>query len=260
MMRLGGGERERLRSDDGIGRPAPRTRNCHKVRHLASRLGETFAGHRMRTTVVEQTCALELVEGHVDEVWAWPWRSASLDELPPNPAGRFGAWEVRCGPLGRRQRCALLHVAGPAVDVAGAEPRISTHFIMDAVAGRESVVWRVIVGARGATPAAAPKRDLGDEPGARPATSAGDIGITFALGSGLVRVAYAMCRSGTCVMEAGPRHASEIASRLADGRPVEIRLAGDQDEGQAIVVPPAGFRAGFNALAKLRREELRGPR
>ena len=254
MMRLGGRERDRPRSDDGLTTERRATRDCRKLKALAGQLGETFAGHRLRSALLDRTCGLDQVETHHDDVWSWPWRSPAADDLPPVSAGRFGSWEVRCGAVGRRQRCALLHVVEDSTGSNGAE-RISTHFIMDAVAGRESVVWRVVVSGAAQSDRVRPGERSVPREAHTLATS-----VTLAHDEHEVRIAFAMCREGACIMEAGPRHSSDVVGRLADGRPIEIRLTNDKAEGTSIVLPAAGFRAGFNALGRLRREELRGPR
>lgn len=255
MMRLGGRERARAREDDGLGTERRAPRDCRKLKALAGQLGETFAGHRLRSTLLDRSCGLHQVETHSDDVWSWPWRSPAADDLPPTSAGRFGAWEVRCGNAGRRQRCALVHVLGADGDPNQGLVRVSTHFIMDALAGRESVVWRVVVaaGTRPERGSASPRGGTGESDAAARA-------VTFVHGDGEVRVAFAMCRDGACIMEASPRHASDVVGRLADGSPIEIKLTGESGERTSIILPATGFRSGFNALGRLRREELRGPR
>jgi invasion protein IalB len=115
----------------GVTDPAPRRpelarqqtpqSNCKKWRRIAERLGETYAGLRLRQAVVDRACLfadIELAsapaaaESGSDRVWAWPWADGAIDpSLPPRLHANYGDWSIRCGLAGRRERCALIHEA-----------------------------------------------------------------------------------------------------------------------------------------------------
>lgn len=86
--------------------------SCRRWKTVAGKLGETYAGQRLRETVVARACALSGNETQDDEPWQWPWRDGTIRaELPPRLHGSIGEWVIRCGKAGRRQRCAMLHEA-----------------------------------------------------------------------------------------------------------------------------------------------------
>lgn len=214
---------------------------CQRWRALAKRLGETYAGHRLRHTVANRLCALS--DDRADEeVWGWPWRHHDVRaDLPPQRHGQFGAWEIRCGEVGPRRRCAL---ALETVMAAGLDPesrpfRIVSHVVIDSVAGRESVLWRVHIA-----------RDAG--------TVEAEGGIAVQLSGREVAEPFDACGRRGCMTEAGPGVSAEVASSLWTGRTVSISLGRAGPAAQLIGILPAhGFRLGMNELIRLRRIEGR---
>jgi invasion protein IalB len=119
-MRLGVTDAAPRRTD--LARLQTPQNNCRKWRRIAERLGETFAGLRLRQSVVDRAClfaATELAsvtggtngaDTSFDHLWAWPWADGAIDpSLPPRLHTTHGDWHIRCGQAGRRERCALIH-------------------------------------------------------------------------------------------------------------------------------------------------------
>jgi invasion protein IalB len=215
---------------------------CQRWRSALSRLGETYAGYKLRHTLVTRTCALGA--GDADEqVWGWPWRQLdSRADLPPKGHGRFGAWEIRCGETGGRQRCALAMETAMAarLDPEALPIRIVAHLVIDNVAGRESVLWRVHV-APGGT-------DSPEEPAS--------IGIGLPDRSAIEP--FDACGRRGCMAEAEPRISAEVASTLWAGRTITISMAGaGTGRDLAAMLPSHGFRDGLTELIRLRRNETK---
>ncbi len=231
--------------------------DCRRWRAAAATLGESYAGHLLRETVVQRQCrSLDADRG--DEAWEWPW--ASLQEgrvLPPRLHTAQGEWEIRCGSAGGRRRCALLNRSPvpPADTLEPGQDAIITHFVIDMIAGRETVLWRLFVPAAPfvTTAAAAPI----------------DVGTTFGgVGQGKGEVRYRLedaeraeffpaCTPAGCLMEAGPRHAGDVATRLWEGRSIDVRISLTTGLAVALTLPAVGFRAGLKELVRLRRDETR---
>jgi invasion protein IalB len=152
---------------------------------------------------------------------------------------RFGAWEIRCGQAGARRRCALAleTVMAASLDPETRPLRLLSHVVIDSVAGRESVIWRVHV-----------IRDLG--------VVEGGIGVQMAARRLVER--FDVCSRRGCIAEAEPEVGAEVASALSLGRPVAISLE-SRDRGEPIVgmLPAYGFRQGIAELIRLRRSELK---
>ena len=214
---------------------------CRRWRTLAVRLGETYAGYRLRQVVATRLCALADDAGG-QEIWGWPWRHYDMRaDLPPQQLGRFGAWEIRCGEVGLRRRCALASetVMAAALDPETRPLRVVAHLVIDRVAGRESVLWRVHV-----------SRDVGslDTQG----------GILVEMAGRQSAEPFDACGRRGCMAEAAPRLSGEVASWLWMGRPMSISL-GQSAAGAALggVLPAHGFRRGLAELMRLRRQEAR---
>lgn len=262
---------------------APLTRriDCARWQSLTLQLGETLAGRRMRQTVTGEACRQQGDAGA--HVWDWPWAGGELTaSLPPQLISEAGGWQVRCDASGRRRRCALVHqsvgdtdksdvAAGQtgAVVGEGASDRsrhISTHFIIDTIAGRESVLWRVFVPAVRSETLAARALEAGTPQGTARggATSAGEPRPHLRIlgerpDKSADRPGY--CSSAGCLIEAAPQRSAEIANRLAEGTAIEVRIDGASlPPSLVIAIPSHGFRAGFKELLRQRRDEERSPR
>lgn len=220
--------------------PASRTIDCERTKALIARLGETYAGHRLRLTLVDRACPPDEAERVRSSVWAWPWSADRIVSIPPPElAAEAGAWQVRCATLARRRRCAL--VAARSLPAG-----VGSHFVLDRIAGQEALVWRVYVPGDGS-----PGLRAGGETGAVSATAAD--ALAFDLASGRAQAPFTHCDAGGCMLEASLRHASEVAGQLAGGRDVPIAVGNAR--APAMVLEAAGFRDGLRQLVKLRREE-----
>lgn len=270
-----GGDRAMRRLAPGGAQVTPlRKIDCVRWQSLTLQLGETLAGRRMRQTAAGERCR-QLGDAGVP-VWDWPWAGGELTaELPPQIVLEAGGWQVRCDAAGRRRRCALVHQ--PAVDVGNGEGvagqsgamarhigaervgHISTHFVIDRIAGRESVLWRVFVPAE-QRPATVAARGLDDStpqgtPSAEPLPP--HLRILGERSDKLAeRTGY--CSSAGCLIEAGPQRSADIANRLADGGSIDVRIDGaGLSSGAVVAIPSQGFRAAFRELVRQRREEER---
>lgn len=234
---------------------------CRRWRAMAQSLGESYAGYALRTSVVRRVCDGPLSE-RVDDAWDWPWAGLVHGRLvPPRLHQTFGPWQIRCGAAGTRQRCAAVHVAPLSGGLAAATDgrTVVTHFVIDMVAGRESVLWRMFV------PSLAAEADTAnDRPGAR---LAGPVPmredprvIRYALGEETFRERYAACAPKGCIMEAALARGSRVATRLWDGASVELEVSLSADQTVLATLPERGFRAALRELVRLRQEEMRGPR
>lgn len=215
--------------------------NCRRWRSLAARLGETYAGHQLRHVVATKLCAFsdDVTE---DDVWGWPWRHHDVRaDLPPQRHGQFGSWEIRCGQLGPRRRCALSLETTMA---AGLDPEarpihVVSHIVIDKVAGRESVLWRVHLA-----------------PDSGSVEAAGGIAVQY--GDRETTERFDACGRRGCMAEAEPKLSAEVASWLWAGRSMTISL-GRTETGtpQMGVLPAYGFQHGLTELIRLRRHETR---
>lgn len=255
-------EREPLVPPSGTG-TGLKPGQCAKWRAMAHQLGETFAGHALRESVLKRVC-VGLTSERYDDVWDWPWsRFAAGHLLPPRTHRWTDAWQIRCGLAPKRHRCALLHLAAlPDRDPNEVSAFVIAHVVIDMVAGRETVLWRVFVpqpeqdgrGARldaksdvlGPTTAVIPARD-------RPA-------LKYQAGGQEFADKYVACAPMGCIAEATLRHAALVVSGLIDGLPIDLRVEGHAGVERSVRVPSRGFRAGFAELIRLRREELRSER
>ena len=249
-MRLG------VDAPDETARPAKAARRqtagneCRKWRSLASRLGETYAGVRLRRTMVERACAFAEPDAVEEAVWSWPWRDGGeIDPaLPPKLHLRSGAWTIRCGLAGRRERCAAIYetkvaVAGPS----GSEiVPVTTHFVIDTIVGEQRVLWRVL------GPWSVDWKAAGREPGLRPASL-----VRVGLGPTPREAPYASCTSAGCLMEANVRLSAEVATHLWEGRTPTIAMTPRPDVLLELTLPARGFRAALGELSRMKRREER---
>jgi invasion protein IalB len=220
----------------------PKRSTCDRLKTLVGKLGETYAGHRMRQTWTARICAMTH-HAFDDGIWTWPWGaglSASLTdetnsqarEMPPRLLRTIGAWDIRCGRVGTRQRCAIVRTEMLQPGDAPTAGRIVTHFVIDAVAGREVVLWRVFV---------------------ERASSDGDA-ITVPLPGRIARENFDQCSSSGCIMESDVAVSAVVATRLWNGEPSEFRI-GTAPEAATVVLPAHGFREALGELTRLRRED-----
>lgn len=240
-------------------RPDPKPQQCRKWRAMAVQLGETFAGHSLRETVLKRVCAGFGSERR-DEIWNWPWGVFADGRLmPPRLHRSMGAWQIRCGTAASRKRCALLQSVDVHADgalVAGT-PQIITHVVIDMIAGRESVLWRVFVPSQGGptkdanleTRSDAPPRQLSARE--RPA-------LVYQVGALELTDKFSTCVPAGCMMEASLKNAGAVVSALWDGTPIELRMPEPGAGEQIVRVSARGFKAGLAELIRLRRDELRG--
>jgi invasion protein IalB len=236
----------------GVSAPEPRgeIHGCGKWRALARRLGETYAGMRLRRAVVERACAFSDDGGEAETVWSWPWRDGGMDPAPPPRLhATFGAWTIRCGAAGRRERCALMHAPatgpvpadGAPVDLAA----VATHFVIDTIAGEQRVLWRVqLHGGMARDYVLPPLRER-------------SAAVTFRLGARSFGEAFDWCGPAGCVMEAGPRASADLATRLWDGQPVHLLVEPPGRSARTVEIPALGFRAALGELGRLKRQEDR---
>lgn len=229
----------------GIANPPMASTVCERIGALADRLGETYAGHRMRAALVEQKCPLTHAAS-AGKVWDWPWRAfdstavASATEdivvgndelLPPELRRETGAWQIRCGQAATRERCALTRREGDQTT------RMVAHFIVDRVAGKSAVLFRLFTPRPFGTPSAA----------------------VIELPEGPVRIPFATCSLRGCILEASPAQSSIILGRLWDNRRLEVRFdaASKAEASSAGELVAIGFRDGFKELLRLDREDRR---
>jgi invasion protein IalB len=234
---------------------------CLRWRAVARRLGETYAGHLLRRTVVRRECGPLEIE-RVEDIWDWPWVSLTGGQLlPPRRHAAMGDWEVYCARVGSRRRCALINRSSALShdDLDQSETSIVTHFVIDTIAGRESMLWRVFVPLAPAAVAIASSRDHADP---------GDHAAGVRLRARTARLVYrpdgverserfTVCSASGCLMEANVRHSGQVATRLSDGRPLEAHIVLGPGHVLDVTLPARGFHAGLSELVRLRREERR---
>ena len=230
---------------------------CQRWKALAARLGETYAGHRLREAVLQRICGLS-DEQTSEAAWNWPWTSLDRGDIePPRLHRTFGAWDIKCGPLDERRRCAVLTRLPVAPAAGEADAReILVHFVIDMVAGRESVLWRVFVPHdSGAREPVLPELVSRDGTPAQPRDALG--AVSYRLVSTVHTEAFPACGARGCLMEGHLRRASEVVSRLWEGRPLDLDVRVGSSTPFAVTLPAGGFRAAFKELVRLRREEVR---
>lgn len=234
---------------DGFGSELARPRSavCERLVALSDRLGETYAGYRLRTSLLAQNCPLTSGR-RIGHVWSWPWQallatpvvtaaiatapaSETDDFLPPRVRHESGAWQIRCGRAGPRERCALTR--GGATGAA-----LHAHFIIDRIAGKSSVVFRLLAPPMPEKTAAA-RIDLARQ---QP-----------------LRVAVAACSPRGCLAEASPAVSARLLDALWDGTPLSVWFEGGTEPppttARARIIAADGFRDAFRHLLQLDRDD-----
>jgi invasion protein IalB len=228
--------------------PLKSARDCRRWQRAAATMGETYGGYRLRLLADQYGCALTAESTPLAPAWSWPWRAqASAAAMPPRLHARFGAWEIRCELLAARNRCALIAEVplAPAPGATGLSVGpATTHFVIDTVAGRESVIWRI-------QSPFAPLRSaaLRSHHGAFK-----DQHVMFSLGGPATTQPFTRCDPDVCLMEAPLNASSAAATRLWDGHTIEADLPGPAGMSHGSIAA-TGFRAAFRELVKLRRAE-----
>lgn len=248
-MRLGVEAPSPALGPHGVTRPKAAS-DCRRWRRFAATLGETYAGAKIRNTVVQRACTFAEPDKLPDAgIWAWPWRNGEIDPtLPPRVHMRSGAWTIRCGMAGPRERCALIHEA--RVHVGGPDSTetvpVTTHFVIDNIVGEQRVLWRVL------GPWSLDWRVHRREPGARPASQ-----VEVRLGAQRRDVPFANCGQVGCLMEANVIVSAEAATYLWEGHSIGIKLAPRPDQTIELGLPARGFRAALVELGRLKQHEER---
>ncbi len=223
---------------------------CRKWQSMALQLGETYAGYTLRHGVLDRLCG-DLGDARLSDSWDWPWAGfASGRMAPPHIVRSIDAWDIRCGKAGARQRCTMLHSESTApTDIPPSNNRaISAHFVIDMVAGRESVLWRVFV----------PAELLDDE--AAGSARASKRGIRYRIGAVDHIERFSKCAAAGCIMEASLLRAGEVATSLWDGHDIALSIVQPSGRHVEMILPAHGFRAGLADLVRRRRDELRSAR
>lgn len=237
---------------------------CRKWRAVADSLGETFAGHTLRKTLVRRHCDMFGPEEAPAARWDWPWNGLERGRLvPPRLHRSFGAWAIRCGTGSARRRCALVHEAtAVASDGAGLAPSpsaaIVTHFVIDRVAGREVLLWRLFVprppseaaavaGIGRVVPAGPTQPAMAETPGE----------VRFKLGPTRPWERFPVCVAAGCLMEVRAERAGEAATHLADGQILGLELRQAGGPSTPVALPTRGFAPALAELIRLRRNERR---
>ena len=139
-----------------------------------------------------------------------------------------------------------------------------THFVIDMVAGRESVLWRVFVAADAgeAVLGLPPVKPAAGE--AKPSSAIGarasTRGIRYTLAATEHVERFSKCAAAGCMMEANLLHAGEVATSLWDGNDIGLAITLSSGRIIQMSLPARGFRAGLAALVRLRRDESRSAR
>jgi hypothetical protein len=175
---------------------------------------------------------------------------------------------------GKSELSAIQGGAALPDDGARQDKAISTHFIIDTIAGRESVLWRVFIPAEradamaaNATTAVSPQGAEQLAPAMAPPASAMSGSRKAArswrlqiLGDRIAERAEGpvYCSAAGCLLEVGPKRSAEIANRLVDGTAIDVRIEMNDAGAQAsLQLPARGFSASFKDLVRHRREEER---
>jgi hypothetical protein len=241
---------------------------CRKWSAMARRLGETYAGHAVRQSVVRRVCGL-LGGERTGDIWDWPWNGLTQGHVvPPRPYRDFGAWEIRCGLGSYRRRCALLYTADAArPQPPKGERQIVTHFVVDMVGGREILLWRMFVPnlvVETATPVNTSRARADGNTTGTPVRIAGAVAaVPVPLAAryvidGIARQErFPACAAPGCLMEADMPSGGRVATELWEGRPVSVQVDGGTQPPQAVTLPANGFRAALKELIRLRHAENR---
>lgn len=238
-------------ADRAVGFPAPNgtssQRICRSWRAMADRLGETFLGARMRRAVLPSACPIEGADPVVR--WTWPWDGDGLaGNLPPTIRTTAGAWSIRCGTVGPRERCVLAQSGSIAEPANGRALVFTTHFVIDSVSSKERLIWRLY---------------LHDADSRRPGQidwhrSQGRVELSV---GDLTRVAsFSVCSRTGCMLEGDVQSGAEIAKRLWDGERATVTVVPPslEAEGRAFhgEVVATGLKQALPQLSRLRQREL----
>lgn len=222
-------------------------RDCRRWQAAAASLGETYAGHRLRQTLRTRQClSLETERG--EAAWEWPWSALHGGRvLPATVHAAQGEWEIRCSHVAGRRRCALLNVSPtPGANLVGHV--VVTHFVIDRVAGREALLWRLF----------APS-EIQVTVGRSPESAGRSHGeVRYRLEDVERAEVFPACSPAGCLMEATSRHAGDVATRLWEGRSIDVSISMMPGGGISLTLPATGFRAGLKELVRLRRDEIAG--
>jgi invasion protein IalB len=234
---------------------------CNRWRAMARQLGESYAGHALRTSVIRRNCESLLGLRNEDAVWDWPWVGLTQGRLtPPRLHRTFATWQIRCGAAAFRHRCAATAVVPVSRQVEGepsAGASLLVHFVIDMIAGRESVLWRVFSPSDGEVSTDSAEPGVGTRYAARSVARDGTHVLRYRLSGREESVRFVTCAGPGCIMEADLVRSSETATRLWDGTSIDIEVAmGQSSVGQA-TIPGAGFREALRELVRLRREETK---
>jgi invasion protein IalB len=258
--------------------------DCRRWQLLTSYLGETLAGRRLRQTMTGDLCRQSGQDAA--SIWDWPWSGGALSAtLPPRVVADSGRWQVRCATVaGLGQRCALVHQFDPvrstsepsgqgldwaATDRDEVRAGLSTHFIIDTVAGRERVIWRVFVPASQRDPALSELSRTDGQTAPTPDTRLADSEarkqrrwegpVLRVADEPVSQTAPGYCTAVGCLLEAAPRQSTVVANRLIESSTIAVRIEGVGSWPTIEVsLPATGFRAGFAELVSQRRAEARG--
>lgn len=194
-------------------------RPCAQWHRLVSRLGETFAGYRLRQSITAGVCEMA---SRGPRHWSWPW---SVDdpaaELPPRIAARHADWEIRCSDGPGPGRCAAV------LDPGAGRDRWHTHFVVDTVAGRDTVLWRLFIHNRGSP--------------SQPMAS----GQRLRFGHRVM--AATACTPAGCFIEMPVTHSEAAALRLAAGEALQVSVQTAGGE-QSFTLSAPGFRLALDRL------------
>lgn len=221
---------------------------CAKWQAMSAQLGETFAGHMVRDRVLHRVCG-NAGRSLETTAWNWPWDSLGrANQLPPHLQGQYGAWQIRCGAVGAKNRCALISRVDGSLDPSQfrrAAPAYA-HFVIDMVRGQESVLWRLLV----------PQAREAARVATSDAPAVASIGATvrYRLGSTDREERFVTCGAAGCLMEAAPSSASRVAQTLWDGFSLDVAIGG-ADVSPPVQLRPEGFRNALSALIRLRQKE-----
>lgn len=224
-----------------------RARKCQRLETLAAQLGETFAGFRLRETIITRQCiGAETVRaadaGAVrtgEATWSWPWAnggsrtladdpSDAATSLAPRRVGGHGAWEVRCASNGR---CAIAQDV--TLNDRGTDHRASVHFVMTNLARRDRLLFRIAID-RGSDATVTGVRFVSDEAGAtRP---------------------FDQCVRRQCLVEAALAEGETLASALWRGEAGHLALV-TPGADMALILDAKGFRAALDELMARRGAE-----
>ena len=248
---------------------------CRRWREMAMGLGETYAGYALRVGLAERHLPPIDGAGHRNPArWAWPWSrlAAGLGLPPPRLIKRSGDWVVRCADGTGHARCALIGKATPMPGMPSPgllAPAITTHFVIDHVAGQEILLWRVVVPMPADRQIASAGHGLADAPlpeavvpAARPdaAKPAMEIAVRSSPGTRRQWHRFTVCRAGGCVLEIGGARAGRIATGLAAGEAILLDLRFARGGDTPIEISASGFAAGLSELVRQRRMERELPK